>query len=146
MLTNPYFIAIGVPFILLLLGAVSKKLVHARAWRREDFYLGMDLALAGISSGLIYTSELLFTKAAEFGCPTEACTAFRDSVDQKLLADASFVAISLVGYLIVLALHQDQERNSSSPKAQLLSLGILSNVLGGGMLAAFILFVKGVAP
>ena len=39
MLTNRYFVAVGVPFILLLLGATSRKLVHARPWKREDCYL-----------------------------------------------------------------------------------------------------------
>ncbi|MFL5381316.1 MAG: hypothetical protein ACJ8GN_02195 [Longimicrobiaceae bacterium] len=146
MLTNQYFIAVGVPFILLLLGSISRKLVHGHAWKRSDFYLGIDLSLAGISSGLIYISELLTTKASEAGCFTPACIAFREAADHRLLADAGFIVIALIGFLLVLALHQDQERNTSNPKGQLIFLGILSNLVGAGMLASFILFVKGVTP
>ena len=138
MLTNQYFVAIGVPFILLLLGAVSRKLVRGHAWKRSDFYLGMDLSLAGISSGLIYISEILSTKVHEAGCLTPACIEFRESMDHKLLADAGYIVIALLGFLIVLALHQDQERNTSDPKGQLIFLGILSNLVGVGMLASFI--------
>jgi len=146
MLTNQYFVAVGVPFILLLLGAVSRKLVRGHAWQRSDFYLGIDLSLAGISSGLIYISELLSTKANEAGCLTPACIGFRESVDHKLLADAGYIVIALVCFLLVLALHQDYERNTSNLKSQLIFLGILSNLVGTGMLASFILFVKGVTP
>ena len=133
------------PFILLLLGAVSKKLVQARAWKREDFFLGVDLALAGISSGLIYISELLATKASESDCLSAACTAFRDSLDYKLATDAGYIVVALLGFLVVLATHQDQERNTGNPRAQLIFMGILSNVIGAGLLASFILLVKGVA-
>ena len=106
----------------------------------------MDLSLAGISSGLIYISELLTTKADQVGCLTPACIEFRDSVDHKVLTDAGYIVVGLLCFLLVLTLHQDQERNTSAPKAQLLFPGILSNVLGAGLLACFILFVKGVAP
>jgi hypothetical protein len=145
MLTNRYFIAVGIPFILLLLGAVSRKLVQARAWKREDFFLGVELALAGISSGLIYISELLATKADESGCLTAACTSFREALDHRVLTDAGYIVVALLGFLVVLATHQDHERNTGSPRAQLLFLGVFSNVIGAGLLASFILLVKGVA-
>lgn len=95
MLTNRYFIALGIPFILLLLGAMSRKLIRAQPWRREDFYLGVDLALAGISSGLIYISDVLTTKVNENGCLTPACTSFRESLDTRLLADAVYLGFAL---------------------------------------------------
>jgi hypothetical protein len=146
MLTNQYFVAVGVSLILMLLGAISRKLVHSHPWRRSDFYLGMDLALTAISSGLIYISELLSTKASQAGCNTSACVQFRSIVDQRLLADAGYMAIGFVCFLAVLAIHQDQERNASKPKAQLIYLGVLSNLVGAGMMVSFIIFVKGVTP
>lgn len=57
MLTNQYFVAVGVPFMFLLLGAICRKLVRGSAWKREDFYLGIDPSLTGISSGVIYIFE-----------------------------------------------------------------------------------------
>jgi hypothetical protein len=68
--TDRYFIAVGIPFLLILLGAIARKLIRSTAWIRDDFFLGVDLSLAGISSGLIYISDLLTTKKASIGCTT----------------------------------------------------------------------------
>ena len=144
MLTNEYFVAVGVPFMFLLLGAICRKLVHAGAWKREDFFLGIDLSPTGISSGLIYIFELLSTKANQAGCLTPACVEFRDSVDLRLVADAGFIVVALFCLMGVLTIHQDQERNTTDPKRQLIFLGLLSNLVGATVLAVFILYVKGV--
>lgn len=144
MLTNPYFVAVGVPFMFLLLGAICRKLVRGSAWKREDFYLGIDLSLTGISSGLIYIFELLSTKAAQDGCLTLPCIAFRESVDLRLVADAVYIAFALAWLMLTLTIHQDQEKNTSAPKRQLICLGLLSNLVGAAVLGVFILYVKGV--
>lgn len=146
MLTNPYFVAVGVAFMFLLLGAICRKLVRGSAWKRVDFYLGIDLSLTGISSGLIYVFELLSTKAAQVGCVTPACIEFGNTMDIRLLADAGYIVFALFVLMGVLTIHQDQERNTSDPKRQLISLGLLSNLAGAGMLGLFILYVKGVTP
>lgn len=145
MLTNPYFVAVGVPFMFLLLGAICRKLVRGSAWKREDFYLGIDMSLTGISSGLIYVIELLSTKAAQAGCLTAACTQFNDSVDNRLIGDTVYIAVALVGLMGTLTIHQDQDRNTSDPKRKLIFLGLLSNLVGTLLLAVFILYVKGVS-
>lgn len=144
MLTNPYFVAVGVPFMFLLLGAICRKLVRGSTWKREDFYLGIDLSLTGISSGLIYIFELLSTKADQVGCLTPACVEFRNSVDLRLVADAGFIVAALLCLMGTLTIHQDPEKNTNDPKRQLISLGLLSNLVGAAVLAAFILCVKGV--
>jgi hypothetical protein len=146
MFTNRYFIAVGIPFILIIIGSVSKKLVKARPWQRDDFFLGADLSLAGISSGMIYITELLSAKASLQGCTTPACAAFLTSFDEKLLTDGGFIVLALLIFVVLLATHQDHERNTSNPRAQILMLGVFSNLVGAGLLASFILLVKGVAP
>jgi hypothetical protein len=144
--TNRYFIAGGIPFLLIFLGAIARKLIRASAWLREDFYLGVDLAIAGISSGLIYTSEVLADKRAAVGCATDPCRAILATADERLLNDSVFLVFALVSLLAILAFHQDAGPPTGNPRKQLLLLGVVSNVIGVGLLAYFILLVKGVGP
>jgi len=146
MFANRYFIAVGIPFLLIFLGAIARKLIRATAWEREDFFLGVDLSIAGISSGLIFIFEVVSKKAESIGCTTEACRSFFATVDQKLLYDAEFLVAALIGFLIVLAIHQDQVRKTGNPRVKLLVLGVLGNMIGVLLLAWFILKVKGVGP
>jgi hypothetical protein len=144
MFTNRYFVAVAIPFLLILLGAIARKLIRSTAWIRDDFYLGVDLSIAAISSALIFISELLTTKGAAIGCATDACKAVLSTADERLLRDASFLAVALIFFLLVLALHQDEVRNTGNRRRQLLKLGVLSNVIGVALLSGFILLVKGV--
>ncbi|HEX6747053.1 MAG TPA: hypothetical protein VF092_07115 [Longimicrobium sp.] len=146
MFANRYFIAVGIPFLLILLGAISRKLIRSTAWEREDFFLGVDLSIAGISSGLIFISELVSKKAESIGCATAACRSFVASVDQKLLHDAGFLVVALIVFLLVLTIHQDQWRKTGNPRSKLLVLGVFGNVIGVLLLVWFILEVKGVGP
>ena len=146
MFANRYFIAVGIPFLLILLGAISRKLIRSSAWEREDFFLGVDLSIAGISSGLIFISELVSKKAESIGCTTAACRSFIASVDLKLLHDAGFLVAALIAFLIVLAIHQDGLRNTGNGRRQWLALGVAANLIGVLMLTWFILGVKGVGP
>ncbi|HEX8244566.1 MAG TPA: hypothetical protein VF541_13765 [Longimicrobium sp.] len=146
MFANRYFFAVGIPFLLILLGAVAKKLIRSTAWVRDDFFLGVDLSLAGISSGLIYISDLLTTKAASIGCSTPICREFLATVDERLANDATYLSLALLLFLLVLAIHQDRARNPESAREQWLMLGLLGNAIGVALLTVFILVVKGVGP
>ena len=97
--TNRYFIAVGIPFLLILLGAIARKLIRSTGWEREDFFLGVDLSIASISSALIYISELVAARAASVGCPTEPCRVVLATADEKLATDAGFLVASLIASL-----------------------------------------------
>ncbi len=144
MFANRYFIAVGIPFLLILLGAISRKLIRSTAWEREDFFLGVDLSIAAISSGLIYISDLIAAKAASAGCATTACRDLLATADERLMADAGFLVVALVAFLSLLAIHQDQARNTGNPRKQMLLLGGVSNAIGVGLFIAFIIIVKGI--
>lgn len=58
MLTNSYLIALGIPLLLVVCGALAKKLVRGTGWRSSDFFLGVELALASIGSAMVYFFEL----------------------------------------------------------------------------------------
>jgi hypothetical protein len=144
--TNRYFVAVGIPLLLILLGAIARKLIRATPWLRDDFFLGVDLAIAAISSGLIYTSDLLAAKQAASGCSTDACRSVLATADERLVRNSSFLVIALILFLLILAMHQDDGRLTGNLRRQTLVLGVASNLIGVGLLALFILAVKGVGP
>lgn len=138
-LASPYFVALGVPLLLIVVGAVARKLVRGTAWIPQDFYLGIDLGLAALSAGLIHMYDIV--EQMKVGAGT---TPAGLPVEQALLHAAGFLVLSIVAMLIVMAVHQDSEKRPRRRFRQFLWLGVVSNVVSGGLLTLFILTVKGV--
>jgi hypothetical protein len=65
-------------------------------------------------------------------------------VDERLVNDATFLSVALLFFMLILAIHQDQKRDGVNPRIRWLALGVVSNVIGVGLLVWFILAVKGV--
>ncbi|HWK88624.1 MAG TPA: hypothetical protein VNP72_01465 [Longimicrobium sp.] len=139
-LTNRYFVALGVPVLLIATGAIAKKIVRGPGWVRQDFFLGVDLALAGFSAALIHVYEVIgrWSAKVEMGGLGEA--------RQELIAAMSFLASCMLAFMLVVALHQDQEQKPKTRTRQFLWLGVFTNGFAGGLLTGFILFIKGVQP
>ncbi|KPA19710.1 conserved hypothetical protein, membrane [Candidatus Magnetomorum sp. HK-1] len=135
-LINPYFIALGIPILLLASGAVAKKIIRGSSWQRHDFFLGVEFTLATMSSALIYLFDLIKI--------TSESTENTESMLTKFTATAAFIALIFFLLLYVLSMHQDWQKKDNSPNGQIIRLGIIANVIGAGLLAIFILFVKGV--
>ena len=136
MLTNPYMIALGIPAVLIVSGALAKKLVRGSTWQRADFFLGVELALAAMAAALVHVFDLAKLTGSQVAAVA--------SMPQKVAATASFLAICFFLLLWILSTHQDWERRTQNPQGQLLWLGLLANLVGAALLAAFVLFVKGV--
>ena len=134
MLANPYITAIVVPLILILCSAVAKKLVRGSTWQRSDFFLGVELSLAAMAAGLVHFLDLTkpaMTNAAQLS-------------PQKTTETAVFVAICFFLLLWILSTHQDWEKRPQNARGQVIWLGIISNLVGAGLMVAFILYVKGI--
>ncbi len=134
-LTNPYLIALGIPVVLIASGAFAKKLVRGSSWQRSDFFLGVELALAAMASALVYVFDLAKLSTAAGSAA---------AVPQKIAATATFLALCFFLLLWVITTHQDWEKRSQNPRGQLIWLGLLANLVGASLLAAFVLLVKGV--
>lgn len=139
LLASPYFAALGVPLLLVLVGAAARKLVRGTPWVRRDFYLGIDLALAAFASGLIYIYDVVQLMERE-PLTLHSPSAYT----YALLVGMGFIIVSTVVLLWVLALHQDEAQKGLRPVRQFLWLGVVGNMTSGGLLAMFILLVKGV--
>jgi hypothetical protein len=124
----------AVPLILIFCSAVAKKLVRGSNWRRSDFFLGVELSLTAMASGLTNFFDL--TKPA--------LTSSIAISAQKTTATAVFVALCFFFLFVVLSVHQDWEQRLQRPIAQIIWLGIFSNSISAGLMIVFILYVKGI--
>lgn len=113
-------------------GAAAKKLVRGSAWRRSDFFLGIELSLGALTSAMVYGYDLAKLSSTQ---PIDAT---------KVTATASFTVLCFFLMFTVMSLHQDWEDESQRPNRQIFFLGVISNAIGAGLLAAFVLLVKGV--
>ena len=136
MLTNAYLIALGIPLVLILSGAFAKKLVRGSAWQASDFFLGVELSLAAMASAMVYVFDL----ARILGATTLAT----NGINSKIAATASFLALCFFLLLWVLSTHQDWEKRSQNRMGQIIWLGVIANLIGAGLMAAFVLYVKGI--
>ncbi len=133
---NPYLIALGIPLLLILCGAFAKKLVRGPGWQRSDFFLGVELSLAAMASALVYVFDL--SKLTTNQIDSMA------SLSQKIATTAFFIALCFFLLLWILSTHQDWEKRIQNPRGQLIWLAVIANLVGSGLLAAFVLLVKGV--
>ena len=133
MLSNRYVVSMMVPILLLLAGALAKKLTRGPGWKREDFYMGVEFSLAALSSSLLYVVELGSIS------PQHASPDFA-----KLVPAGVFSIVTFVLLLVILSFHQDWEPQERRGRSQFLVLVVFCNVIGFGLLAAFTLLIKGV--
>ncbi len=132
MLTNSYLIALGIPIILLLSGAVAKKLVRGSGWQAKDFYLGVETSLAALGAAMIHFFDLQKQQISGV------------QLGEEVTATASFLAITFFLLLWVLSTHQDWEARTQNVKGQYIWLGGVSNLIGILLFGAFVMLVKGI--
>ena len=136
LLTNPYLIAIGIPILLLVSGAFAKKLVRGSRWERFDFFLGVEFALASMSAELIFVFDLIKLRTSS--------NESNEILMEKFLATAVFIALTFFLLLWILTIHQDWMKRNNNPRGQIFWLGIITNLIGAGLIVIFVLLVKGV--
>lgn len=135
MFNNKYIIAIAIPLALLLAGALLRKIVRGDGWKREDFFLGVELSLSALGTAMVYVYDL---------SRPEASNLKGASVPERLVATTSFMIICLLLLFAVLAVHQDWQKANQNRTGQIVWLGGVCNLVGVLLLVAFILLVKGV--
>lgn len=119
-----YIVGIGVPIVLAMFGVLGKKLVRGPGWKKEDFYIGVELNLAALANGLVSSCDLL-------KIPT-------GTLPQKMVgyavASAVVTFFGFFMFLFLLSVHQDWESDDIDLRRKFIWLGIVSNVLGLGTL------------
>jgi len=134
-LADPYVVAVGIPAIFLIVGALAKKLVRHTGFQREDFYMGAEATLAALSTGLINITDLVHQ--------LQTSAANTAALGENIAGSTIFVGLTFIALLFILALQQSWAKAKPTWKEMLL-LGVASNIIGIGLLFASIVLVKGV--
>lgn len=131
LLTNPYFIAIISPTALLVLGTLGKGIIKG-AIKPSIIYLGFDASLSALYASFVYLYDVART-------PT-----LRN--EDKIELTAGFMIVAIILFFGIVICHQIWEKDDKKdqPMMQFLMLGVLANIVGFGLLLAFVLLVKGV--
>lgn len=127
-----YSVGFIVPIVLCAIGVLGKKVARGPGWQWEDFSVGAELTLTGVSGALVNLFEFLKPDRVTFGL-----------VEKRLLAGNLAVAIwGLLFYYLTLSLRQDFGPASGKPlKKQLWVILGLSNVIGLGILIGALLLM-----
>lgn len=135
MAINQYIAAIGMPLLLIFCGAIARKIVRGKNWERSDFYLGVELVLLSLGSALLYLYDLI---------TIQSLTVEQSLVLAVRMRNVSvFLLTSFFLLLWVLSMHQDWQGRTGNSRKQFFWLVIFCNAIGIGLLASFVLLVKG---
>jgi hypothetical protein len=129
-------ISVGIPIALLAAGVLGRKIVRGKGWRASDWFLGVESSLAALTSAMINISD----EAAKISDTTP----FK-AIKGTLAWNAVFIVLSLILFLFVLSTHQDHEKDDPDAEystADICWLAGFSNVIGLGLLACFLLWIK----
>jgi hypothetical protein len=115
-----YRLVVGacVPVILAIMGILGKKIVRGRGWRRSDFYLGIELTLAGVAAALTSLFEMLLK-------PAPSPTLLNPNV---LLGEIILLFVGMFCFMSVISLHQDFEDRNNTGWARKREIQILAGV------------------
>jgi hypothetical protein len=127
-----FVIGLLVPIALAALGILAKKVSRGvgGGWRRSDFYLGREFSLAGVATAI--TSILVIWLKPN--------RVFQGRADLGILGENfTTVFVGFLLYMLIIGMHQDYEdENHTGPdrSRELKLIGIVSNVIGFGLLVA----------
>lgn len=133
-LTNPYFVAFASPGAFLALGSLGKGVT--KEFSRHNFYLGFNAGLTALYAAMIYLYDL--ARDPRFFDHGKMST--------ELNVTTGYLLLSFITFFLITGLHRAWDRPDKDYRgtAQFMVLGVFCNVLGLGLLAAFVLIVKGV--
>jgi len=125
-----YFTAFSIPIVLILVSALTRKIVRKTGFTWEYFYLGVDLTLAAFAAAAINVADLLEVERHAGDPPFN---------DIGVTATIYIIACFLL-FVFQIAFHQDwSDRPGSAKWKQILVLGIASNAVGAALLGFFVL-------
>jgi hypothetical protein len=127
-------IAVAVPFILLAINVLFKKIITNKGkWEPSDFYAGLDLSLAGFTAALVFLFDFLRQASSENSTVELAKKALSDShspgvskqlaeevlrasrstgtfdvasITSKLTVDGTFILVGIFAYVLCMWWHK----------------------------------------
>ena len=123
-----YWIAFTIPAIFICMRNVAQRLIDGPPWTREHFSFGLDLSIYCLASCLVNLIDELLLKTTDF-------------------ANRGLFTILLTTVVVLLlfyqaTVHQQWEREEANGTGKTVWLCVVSNLIGGVMLLAFVLLKK----
>jgi hypothetical protein len=123
-----------VPVALLFVAAIGRKITReGRGWKSEDFFIGPDLCLVAVSTGLLRIFDLL----KHLPVPVAKIETFEYEAGLGVF----LLIFTFAMYLFVLSEHRDLPA-SEGGRLRKTRLGIICNAIGFAVLTAFIILIK----
>lgn len=128
-----YRLVIGlvVPIVLSSIGVLAKKISRRTGgWRRSDFYLGRELALAGVATAVTSILVVLLKPDRSFQGKSDLIT---------LAENFSVVLVGFLLFMLIVSMSQDYENEDhegAERNRELKLVGIVSNAIGVALLVA----------
>jgi hypothetical protein len=158
-LRHPVIFALVIPVLFTICSPLAKRLTRSdNRWRRDDFYLGTELALATISTTIFYAVDLLnavvgktplgitVTPApagfmATFVDQTEAAR----EINEKLLLAMLFLVLCFMSLLWLISENRNLVEHSTEPLRRIWWRIALFDGMGYLVMIGFAALVKGVS-
>jgi hypothetical protein len=138
-----YVIYFVIPSLFLFLGAISKRIIRASVSRWDDWFLGVELILTALSTGMMHALDLGF-KLKRHG-------KIRNDLD--FLNVTLFIIITFVLFLFIVIVHQRWESipstalalraKSKRERGKIFWLAGVSNTIGYMLFTTYIFLIKG---
>ena len=125
-----YLTAFAIPLILILVSAVTRKIVRKTGFLWGDFYLGVDLSLAAFSAAAVNVIDLM-----------ESDSNVSASLPHTHVGETAtlYIIACFVLFVLQVAFSQDWGNRPEIDKGkQILILGIASNAVGAALLGFFV--------
>lgn len=112
-----------IPAALLLLGVFTQKLIDRSGWKTRHFFVGLDLTIYFLATCLVNVLDI-----------TRSSNPPRDGIS----ATVYLIVFALLCFFYQVTVHQDWEDEKKQGRRQTIMLCGVSNVIGVGLLYAFI--------
>lgn len=134
LLTNKFTIAVFVPLILIISGTLVKKLARKkRGWSPDDWFLGLELCLATLSSTVLHLCDV--SSMPPMSVP---------GMQAQMMSTSTFLAFTLAGLFLVTSYRQDWHGSRRAPRRRVFWLAGVCNLIGATLLFTFIILVRGI--
>ena len=118
-----YWAAFAIPLTIVFVGALADKLIEKEPFQWKHFYLGIELTLSALATGLVNILDILKEK---------------DFRPITIVTTLMFVVFCILCLLGLLGIHQEWQGPEKKGRSQIFRLGVASNLVGGVLLTAFV--------